>query len=375
MISDTLQVSAQTMTSFSLTKIKFSRRVLTGLLLIAVSVMCCGCRTVMGYLNPGKASKTVSTKSDSKDVSSDKVATPPSVPGAPVAPPPQEDPSGAKIRLTFPDMITLEQQVLQVRQPDETTLRQVELLRAVEDAVKRGVIGQPQPPKPEVSDDSSDSDVSTAGDKLSETGKLTQKGKAAKKKFKKKKKKKPADTTPPAPLPLVNFEPDQQVTFGELYHWVVSYQNPPVSLALAINPALVRHDSLQEKMTSHGVDAHGDDIDVSLQADTPLTRETFCWAYVYITNQQNMAEHLRRDDVLAMNPVHNEVYALSEFQDFQQISPWAQKYVAVAYRDNVLKSLFGLTPGQMVNMKGFSPQQPVTRGEVLRFLYRFYAYH
>ena len=114
---------------------------------------------------------------------------------------------------------------------------------------------------------------------------------------------------------------------------------------------------------------------VSLSADTPLTRETFCWVYVYITNQQAQAGHLSHDQALAMNPVKNEVYALSEFQDFPAISPWAQQYVALAYRDNVLNSVFALTPGQLVNTKGFGPQQLVTRGETLRFLYRFYAYH
>jgi hypothetical protein len=120
----------------------------------------------------------------------------------------------------------------------------------------------------------------------------------------------------------------------------------------------------------------------------PVTRFDLCMMYVYLTGQQATVAAMTTDhanqttagpgtvsgtmmDVEDEEVLNPEEATLELFQDAAQFSPAVKKRVALAYRDGMLASVFGLTPTRLTEETGLQGNTPVTRGQALVFLNRY----
>lgn len=187
------------------------------------------------------------------------------------------------------------------------------------------------------------------------------------------------------------FEADKPVLYKDFYTWALGFagagENHPLDLNLKQRDTGSALSEPSEE-TEEGALLAGDPLAASgitlpytppagggptLSAESLISRETLCLFYTQLSAQQDKAQNLPVEAVDAANPGKSDVYRLSAFSDADQISPWAKKYVATAYKDNLPKTAFGLRPTALVNGQGLQPQKALTRGEALLFLYQFFS--
>jgi len=257
----------------------------------------------------------------------DKIAWPPDIPSpqvetvSPIAGNPAAD------RLMFLDIIALERQFSEVTHPDEEGERAMVLVHAIEDAVQHNVFKDKIKPKPP------------------ETGNME------------------TEVTPDAGKPSAppEFRPLSPVNYGDFYQWALAYREPdPDSMTAEPPPPLDLTYSIAVDETQIG-------------PATIVTREVFGVLYTLISHQRSRALGLSEGDMMNMSPNNNPAYAYSELQDFTVISPWAKKFVGVAYQDGMYQKVFGLTPGKLVMSQGLAPQKAMTRAEAIVFLSQFFG--
>jgi hypothetical protein len=185
------------------------------------------------------------------------------------------------------------------------------------------------------------------------------------------------------------FEPQNPITYSELRDWIIRYQKALVE-AQAPLPAdttvtksgeprelselTKRPDSLDSPMNPNKLLIPPSNMSLGthhLSDNTVLTREELCGLYAFLSHQDSKANALSTDDIETAAPSSTEATenaTLSDFKDWSNISDWAQKYVAVAYQDNLLKRLFLLTPNHLTVEEGFLPQKVATRGDAIILL-------
>jgi len=190
--------------------------------------------------------------------------------------------------------------------------------------------------------------------------------------------------------PESRFEPDRPIAYGEFRQWANDYQNAintaqhqgsatafspdsPPSPAGPMTPPpsmSVTATWLPSEMLwgNHGV-----------REQTILTRETLCALAVFLSGQDNKARKLSQAQIAKAQPnsgqagtdpndTGNTDGTLDQFPDYAKISPWALRYVALAYQNDWLVSAFNLSSANIIAGDGFQPTQPVTRGEALLLL-------
>lgn len=258
-----------------------------------------------------------------------KIAWPPDIPSPQVeaVTAPAGNPSNQ--RLFFLDIIALEKQFVDVTHPDEEGERALALVHAIEDAVSHRVFKDKVKPKPP------------------ETGNME------------------TEVTPDAgkPAPPPEFHPLSPVNYGDFYQWALAYREPdPDSMSTEAPPQLDLTYSIAVDETQIG-------------PATIVTREVFGVLYTLMSHQRSRALGLSDGDMMNMTPNNNQAYAYSEIQDFSVISPWAKKFVGVAYQDGMYQKVFNLSPGKLVMSQGLAPQKAMTRGEAIVFLSQYFANH
>lgn len=188
------------------------------------------------------------------------------------------------------------------------------------------------------------------------------------------------------------FNPQSPIQYGEFRTWAIAYLNAtstpparsaetaPTETAGTPNPS----PSTTNPMNPLNLIILPSEIqwgDHRLTDTHPITREELCALYVFLTQQETAARSLSADEIEATVPgqkqvdpdVANPDEALSQFKDWSAMDGWARRYVAVAYRDNLMKSLFGLTSTKLTVDEGFHPQQPLTREEAIVLLHSLYG--
>lgn len=283
----------------------------------------------------------------------DKMAMPPDIPEPPMSLGDATDPESPQARLVYQDVIDFELQLLSLK-PDEGNALTYEKLKfkqsqglafihAVQEAVRRQVLTPP-----------------------------------------------PYDEHQP-----VYFEPQVPVVYQDFYTWLLGFADarprsgeqanatgfegkaPTLSeegWELETGPeSLSEEEALQRFGVSLPLEA-SDDAQSVLPGDT-VSREMLCYLYARLSRQQNKAKRLTAADIEQASSGKSKIYSLQNIQDRSNISPWAAKYVALAYQDGFLKNVFGLTPTAMVNGQGLQPKKAVTRSEAITFLYQFFSSH
>lgn len=196
--------------------------------------------------------------------------------------------------------------------------------------------------------------------------------------------------------PEERFEPQRPVHFGEFRQWTLAYQSaisgksakpketnlPPAKELVnfsqppapdGINP--MDPQNLMVLPSSVSWAGH------TLTESRSLTRQELCALYVFLTRQESKAQALTAEQIEASHPGQskmggediNQDEALAQFTDYQGISRWAKRYVALAYRDGVLQQVFRLTPPQLTVDTGFSPTREVSREEAIILLNQLYG--
>ncbi len=257
-----------------------------------------------------------------------KIAWPPDIP---LPPPPSSAstnnnaPSNRK-RLLFPDIVALEEQFADITHPDEEGQKALTLVHAIEDAVNHRVFKDKTARKSN-QQNAMEGDVSPLA----------------------------SQQAPPA-----DFRPLAPVSYGDFYKWAMAYIEPDPESMSAEPPKPL---DLTYAIT---VD------DTQIGSATVVTREVFGVIYTLMSHQRSRALGLSEGDMMSMSPNHNPAYAYSEVQDYSAISPWAKKFVAVAYQDGMYGKFFDLSPGKLVMTQGLAPQKPMTRGQAIVFLSWFF---
>jgi hypothetical protein len=199
--------------------------------------------------------------------------------------------------------------------------------------------------------------------------------------------------------PQAQFEPERAITYGEFRQWANDYQNalidmktqanaisgqdsapavagplaPPASIAAHLgNPTLL---PAEMRWGAHGVR----EINI-------LNRESFCALAVFLNGQDAAARRLTSAQIAsatlgpdmensAIEPPDGNEGSLDQLADFDKISPWAQRYVALAYKNDWFQPVFNLSMAQITTAEGLHPAQAVTRGEALLLLDLLYGQH
>jgi hypothetical protein len=193
------------------------------------------------------------------------------------------------------------------------------------------------------------------------------------------------------------FEPEHPITYGEFRQWANDYQEainalnqaatdaapnspPPAAGPLTPPPAIAAHlgnsTMLPAEMLwgSHGV-----------REQSPLTRESLCALAVFLNGQDATARKLNPTQIETAQPSQDSGNtptegsestegSLSQLSDYAQVSPWALKYVAVAYKNDWFQPLFNLSTAQITTAEGLHPSQIVTRGEAMLLLDLLYGH-
>ncbi len=192
------------------------------------------------------------------------------------------------------------------------------------------------------------------------------------------------------------FDPERSITYGEFRQWANDYQKVLSGQSLdpvtAPAPANKQSDEASPQAKPTQPDTAGDP-DTLLPAEmlwgssgvrepSPLTRETLCALGVFLNHQDAKARKLSPAQIASSQPGQTSSSeggdsgdvpgdtegALSQVADYAKISPWAQRYVALAYQNNWLETIFNLTPAQITSAEEFSPAQSVSRGEAMLLL-------
>jgi hypothetical protein len=198
------------------------------------------------------------------------------------------------------------------------------------------------------------------------------------------------------------FEPNNPITYREFRAWALSWQNALADAGYGIeispdgkrinrtqsakaNPdeprELVpsRHDALKDPMNPEKLMVLPESPEwgsLKMNPNQPLTREALCALYVFLTQQEAKARALAPETIESAAPGTHEMNtdeALSEFKDTSALSPWARRYVAVAYQDRMLQHIFRLTPDKLTVDDGFSPQRTISREDAVVLLDHLYG--
>jgi hypothetical protein len=187
------------------------------------------------------------------------------------------------------------------------------------------------------------------------------------------------------------FNPQNPIQYGEFRTWAIAYLNTASSPSAEIpQPELAKQpNATNESHTTNPMNPINLMIlpsemqwgDHRLTETHPLTREDVCALYVFLSQQEATARSLNEDEIEATAPGQKQVdpdvvspdEALSQFKDWAAIDGWARRYVAVAYRDKLMNTLFGLTATQLTVDDGFHPQQALTREEAIVLLHSLYG--
>ncbi len=192
-----------------------------------------------------------------------------------------------------------------------------------------------------------------------------------------------------------NFMPDQAVTYAEFREWVNAYSQaqtaatmPEAAPALAPGEAPLPTEMIKEEplkmpeedagQVEEASDARRLPPNISwdghkLKGESPVSREELAALYVTLSDALVQAQSLTPGMVDQMRPEGAPAAeSLGQFKDGPAIGDWARKYVALAYRDGILKDIFGLTPARLVELTGFQPAKPVNRAEALVLLHHFF---
>jgi hypothetical protein len=187
--------------------------------------------------------------------------------------------------------------------------------------------------------------------------------------------------------PDERFNPQNPIHYDEFRTWTIAYQNMSSGNTQqpANNPADGSTSNIANPMNPDNLIILPSEIqwgDHRLTETHPVTRQELCALYVFLTRQEAAARSLSADAIESTTPGQKQSdsenmnldEALSQFKDWAAIEPWARPYVAIAYRDNVLQRIFGLTPNRLTVDDGFHPQQPLTREESIVFLHSLYGH-
>lgn len=106
-----------------------------------------------------------------------------------------------------------------------------------------------------------------------------------------------------------------------------------------------------------------------------ISREELCLLYTLLTQQYEAAQNFDPHPAASNNTPDNQASVslkpdtqLKGFQDANQISPWAKKYVVVAYHRGIMDVLWHIPRPQADFSPFLYPQRLVTRAEALKFL-------
>ncbi|HEY9687805.1 MAG TPA: S-layer homology domain-containing protein [Coleofasciculaceae cyanobacterium] len=198
------------------------------------------------------------------------------------------------------------------------------------------------------------------------------------------------------------FDPSRAITYGEFRTWALSWQNALADAGYGIQVSsngkslnrnqapkanadepreLIpsRHNVLGDPMNPEKLMILPESPEwgsLRMNPNQPLNRETLCALYVFLTQQEAKARALTPEKIESAAPGTNELNtdeALSEFKDSSALSPWARRYVAVAYQDRMLQHIFRLTPDKLTVDDGFSPQRTISREDAVVLLDRLYG--
>jgi hypothetical protein len=198
------------------------------------------------------------------------------------------------------------------------------------------------------------------------------------------------------------FSPEKPMTYGEFRTWALSWQNALADAGYGIevspdgkrinrnqgakqNPdeprELVpsRHDALKDPMNPEKLMVLPESPEwgsLKMNPNQPLTRETLCALYVFLTQQEAKTRALTPEAIESAAPGTHEMNtdeALSEFKDTSALSPWARRYVAVAYQDRILQHVFRLTSDKLTVDDGFNPQRAISREDAVVLLDHLYG--
>lgn len=197
--------------------------------------------------------------------------------------------------------------------------------------------------------------------------------------------------------PQSQFEPERAITYGEFRQWANDYQNalidakteenatapkdspPPAAGPLAPPATIAAHMGnatfLPAEMLwgSHGV-----------RELNTLNRESLCALGVFLNGQDGVARKMTPAQIAATQPGQDADPSMtapsdsnegdfSQLSDFSRISPWAQRYVALAYKNDWFQPVFNLSMAQVTTDEGIHPTQAVTRGEAMLLLHLLYG--
>lgn len=200
------------------------------------------------------------------------------------------------------------------------------------------------------------------------------------------------------------FNPEEPVTYADFREWTHAYGDAQAYVELVkANPFITPEGELSpdaeallspqepagdEGVKSPPIEALSQNAEAGdprrlppnilwdghrLGAQAPVSRQELAALYATLADQLPQARMMSEKDIEASRPEGApKAERLSEFKDFGNIDPWALKYVALAYRDGLFKDIFNLSPAQLIETVGLQPARPVTRGEALVFLHRFF---
>ena len=167
------------------------------------------------------------------------------------------------------------------------------------------------------------------------------------------------------------FEPEHPITYGEFRQWANDYQKALSGQPLEPTAAPAPNNSEPGAVTPAAAKAieAPDDPATLLPAEmlwgssgvrepNLLTRETLCALGVFLNHQDAKARQLSAAQIASSQPgqaspseggdsgdVSGDTEgSLSQLADYAKISTWAQRYVALAYQNNWLETIFNLTP-------------------------------
>lgn len=195
------------------------------------------------------------------------------------------------------------------------------------------------------------------------------------------------------------FEPDANITYGEFRDWTLNWQNALADSGYGIRmndggnlqKPRYRKGGAPRELTAYRRDALSSPMnpeklmilpesmaweEQTMDANAPLTRETLCALYVFLSQQEEKARALSSEKIENMTPGDGAIQAeesLMQFKDYEAISPAARRYVAIAYKDRVVQKVFRLTPDKLAIDEGFNPRMEASREDAILLLDHLYG--
>lgn len=182
------------------------------------------------------------------------------------------------------------------------------------------------------------------------------------------------------------FEPERPLSYREFRQWALAYQSLQAQTMSPNEPKQLNPETPARKLEKLSTPMSVQKLSLlpermvwdnaAIDESRTVDRETLCALAVYLGGQEAQARALTREDIEATTPggdKQNTEEALSQFRDYASISPWARRYVALAYRDRLLQKTFRKTVNDLTVDEGFSPNKPVSREEGIVLLDRVFA--